>query len=110
MLLFDTASSLFVPDEPVRLQEHGSAVEMEFRESMMHRAEKGYVLPGQMELLCSVEQTCAGLERCRTLSLSAIGHKNTLFAGESRFAVTAKSIASYHNSFARDACQGSAAL
>ncbi len=96
---FDTASSLFVLDEPVRLQEHGSAVEMEFRESMMHRAEKGYVLPGQMELLCSVEQTCAGLERCRTLSLSAIGHKNTLFAGESRFAVTAKSIASYHNSF-----------
>lgn len=96
---FDASSSLFVLDEPARLKEHGNAVEMEFRESMMHRAEKGYVLPGQMDLLRSVEQTCVGLEHCRTLSLSAIGQKTLLFAGESRFSVTAKSIASYHNSF-----------
>ncbi len=96
---FDASDSLFVLDEPARLQEHGTAVETEFRESMMHRAEKGYVLPGQMQLLTSVEQAAAGLEKCRVVSVSAILQKNSFFSTESRFSVTAKSIASYNNSF-----------
>lgn len=33
-------------DEPLRLKEQGEAVELEFRESMEHRLEKGYLLPG----------------------------------------------------------------
>ena len=38
-------------DEPARLKEKGETVEQEFRESMIHRLEKGYLLPGQTELL-----------------------------------------------------------
>ena len=34
-------------DEPLRLKEQGEAVELEFRESMEHRLEKGYLLPEQ---------------------------------------------------------------
>ncbi len=96
---FNAADSLFILDEPARLQEHGAAVETEFRESMMHRAEKGYVLPGQMELLASVEQAAAGLEKCKVVSLSAISQKFSFFSSESKFSITAKSIASYNNSF-----------
>ena len=40
-------------DEPLRIKEHVDAVELEFRESMAHRAEKGYILPGQMDVLFS---------------------------------------------------------
>ncbi len=46
--LFDPASCLVFLDEPVRVGEHADAVEMEFRESMMSRAERGYILPGTL--------------------------------------------------------------
>lgn len=77
---FDQDTSLFVLDEPARLKEHADAVELEFRESMLHRAEKGYVLPGQMDLLMSVEQAAARLEGYHTAQLSTIYQKNTLLA------------------------------
>lgn len=96
---FDRESSLFVLDEPARLKEHGDAVELEFRESMTHRAEKGYVLPGQMNLLSSVEQTTARLIKYHVAMLSSIHQKDTLLTADRKFAVTAKSIASYNNSF-----------
>ena len=37
-------------DEPARCIEKGEAVEYEFRESMVSRLEKGYILPGQMDV------------------------------------------------------------
>lgn len=96
---FEKEKTLFVLDEPARLQEHANAVELEFRESMLHRGEKGYVLPGQMELLMSVEQTAARLEGRHVVMLSAINQKQTLLRAEERFDITAKSIASYNSSF-----------
>lgn len=102
---FDRSSSLFVLDEPQRLKEHADAVELEFRESMMHRAEKGYVLPGQMELLFGVETVAAALSAGHVATLSAIGQKNDLFAkggsfaAGNQFSITAKSVAPYHGSF-----------
>ena len=38
-------------DEPLRLREKGGTIETEFRESMILRLEKGYLLPGQTEIL-----------------------------------------------------------
>ncbi len=96
---FQEDNTLLILDEPARLKEHGDAVELEFRESMMHRAQKGYVLPGQMDLLLSVEQTTARLKKYHVAMLSSIHQKDTLLPCDSRFAVTAKSIASYNNSF-----------
>ena len=49
--LFPADRTLVFLDEPVRILEHARAVETEFRESMISRAQKGYVLPGQMDLL-----------------------------------------------------------
>ena len=37
-------------DEPGRLRERGETIELEFRESMVHRLEKGYLLPGQTDI------------------------------------------------------------
>lgn len=50
-------------DEPPRLREKGEAVEAEFRESMSHRLEKGYLLPGQTELLYPVKEILARAQR-----------------------------------------------
>lgn len=86
-------------DEPGRIKEHAEAVELEFRESMMHRAEKGYALPGQMDLLYSVEQTAARTGQYRCLCIASIDRKETIVPVKGKYDITVKSAASYHNSF-----------
>ena len=49
---------------------NGETVEAEFRESMMHRLEKGYILPGQMNILYSAEETAARQTRSRMVRRS----------------------------------------
>lgn len=97
--LFDLSSTCIFVDEPARVKEHAGAVELEFRESMMHRVEKGYILPGQMNLLYSVEQVAAKMERGRIVTLAALDMKNSLFKAEKKADIPVKSISSYNNSF-----------
>ena len=86
-------------EEPARVREHGEAVELEFRESMMHRAEKGYILPGQMDLLYSVSEIAAMLSRGSAVMLAALELKNTLLKADYKADIPVKSISSYNNSF-----------
>ncbi len=97
--LFGKEGTCVFVDEPARVREHADAVELEFRESMVHRAEKGYILPGQMDLLYSVSETAAKLELGRVVTLAALEMKNTLFKPVRKADMTVKSISSYHNSF-----------
>lgn len=90
---------LLVLDEPARIKEHADAVELEFRESMMHRAEKGYLLPGQMDLLMSVQEIFAKLDNYGVLSLSMMDFKNVPMKWKHKFSLTVRSVASYNNSF-----------
>lgn len=87
-------------DEPLRIEEHARAVELEFRESMANRTEKGYILPGQTEVLYSVQETMAKLEDARILALSAMEFKGFGIKFADRYAVNARNISSYNNSFA----------
>lgn len=75
---FAGAESCVFLDEPLRIKEHVDAVELEFRESMAHRAEKGYILPGQMDILFPALTVAAGLENRRVVSLSSMEGKNPL--------------------------------
>ena len=97
--LFDKDKTCVFVDEPARVREHAQAVELEFRESMMHRVEKGYILPGQMELLYTTQQIAAKLETCRVVTIAALELKNTLFKPERKADISVKSISSYNNSF-----------
>ncbi len=96
---FEDYSTCIFLDEPSKIREHASAVELEFRESMSHRAEKGYILPKQMELLYSTERTIARLQRCKVIHTSTLDVKNTLMKVEKKFDITAKSVPSYNSSF-----------
>ncbi|MCI9651580.1 MAG: transcription-repair coupling factor, partial [Lachnospiraceae bacterium] len=53
------ARPVFFLEEPARVKEQADAIELEFSESMRQRAEKGYILPGQMDILYSGEQVAA---------------------------------------------------
>jgi len=97
--LFDMDKTCVFIDEPVRVREHGAAVELEFRESMAHRVEKGYLLPGQAQLLYSVEQTAAMLQKHRVVTLSALDMKNPIIKPDRKADISVKSISSYNNSF-----------
>ncbi len=97
--LFDLEKTCIFVDEPARVREHAGAVEQEFRESMMHRVEKGYLLPGQMNLLYSMEEVAAKMERGRIVTLSSLDLKHSLFRAERKADISVKSISSYNNSF-----------
>ena len=70
--LFPADRTLVFLDEPVRILEHARAVETEFRESMISRAQKGYVLPGQMDLLTESARILASLERYRRVGMAVL--------------------------------------
>ena len=69
---FDTENTLILLDETNRLLEQAQAVETEFRESMEHRLEKGYLLAGQTDLLISARQTQQKINRKNCVSLCTI--------------------------------------
>ena len=97
--LLEGRTCCFFLDEPSRIEEHASAVELEFRESMTARAEKGYILPGQMDILYSVQEMMARLEKKKLLALSTMEYKGFPIKFSNRYTVNARSVASYNSSF-----------
>lgn len=97
--LFRDRECIFYLDEPLRIEEHAQAIELEFRESMTNRAEKGYILPKQMNVLFGVSETMAKLENARILALSTMEYKGFGIKFSKRFAINARNVSSYNNSF-----------
>ena len=90
---------VFFLEEPVRIKEQADAVELEFRESMTQRAEKGYILPGQMNILYSGEEVAAKLLQGSVVTVSTMDGRGGYFKPERKIDVAARSIAPYNNSF-----------
>ncbi len=97
--IFKEKKSCVFLDEPARIEEHASAVELEFRDSMIHRLEKGYVLPGQTRLLHTREEIAARLMKMRVVSIAMMDMKNPILKPDKKFGVEARSMSSYNNSF-----------
>lgn len=91
--------ALVIIDEPSRVQEHAEAVELEFRESMKARLEKGYILPKQADILFSVNQIMGRLGKGKLLLLSTMAPKGFDIKPDLKINVDARSIPSYNNSF-----------
>ncbi len=99
--LFEPGMTCIFIDEPGRSWEQGNGVEMEFRESMIHRAEKGYALPGQMDLLRSCQQVVAGMGSTRRVLVDTLQlplEKNP-FTPEKQILLETSGIAPYNSSF-----------
>lgn len=97
--MFPEEHSMIFLDEPVHLREEGEAVELEFRESMISRSEKGYVLPGQMQLVCSAALTASRMNDYRCLGLTAFAAGDSFFLPECIVSVHARSVPAYNKSF-----------
>ncbi len=96
---FDPAQSMVILDEPLRLREKGDAVETEFRESMAHRLEKGYLLPGQTALLYTTREVLADAQRDNTLYLTGLEQKLPGLTVKKTYRLNVKNVNSYQNSF-----------
>lgn len=86
-------------DEPHRLREKAETTETEFRESMMSRLKKGYVLPGQTEVLFSAGAVLAAAELPNTVMLTGLDQKLSGFSVRKKYSLTGKNVNSYQSSF-----------
>ncbi len=94
-----SAQVAYFLEEPMRVKEQAEAVELEFRESMAQRAEKGYVLPSQMKLLYSGEEAASRLPQGRIVTLAAMDNKGGYFQPSFKCDVNVRNVAPYNGSF-----------
>ncbi len=97
--LFPKESTLVFLDEPEHIREEADAVELEFRESMISRSQKGYVLPGQMELVSGAQTILGKLAHYRCLGLASLAANNRFFRPACVVSLHARSVAGYNKSF-----------
>ena len=96
---FDPEQTLLFLDEPARLAEKGRVVEQEFSESMAHRLEKGYLLPGQMQALCTGKEIFGKIQRQKGVALTTLDMKFSELEIKHRYNVSARPVNSYNRSF-----------
>ena len=96
---FTDENAVFFLDEPLRAAEKGEAVELEFRESMLGRIEKGYILPGQMDVIFSYRELFAKLSTKRLVLLNTMEMKSKDFPVKEQYNFTVKSVNPYNNNF-----------
>ena len=95
---FPEERTIIFLDEPNRLTEKGGAVEEEYRQSRMHREEKGSRnLPENW--LCSFEQLQKELNKRNCISVCALEPKQAAWKVREKFYLEVKSISAYNNSF-----------
>ena len=95
---FPEERTIIFLDEPNRLTEKGGAVEEEYRQSRMHREEKGS--RNQPEnWLCSFEQLQKELNKRNCISVCALEPKQEGWKVREKFYLEVKSISAYNNSF-----------
>ena len=96
---FNRDNSIIFIDEPSRIVEKGEAVETEFREGMIGRIEKGYILPGQSDAIYGYKLLLSVLNHKNSLLLSTMDYKVTNFTIKAKWDFTVRSINPYNNNF-----------
>lgn len=96
---FDNKDSIIFIDEPNRLQEKADAVDLEFREGMTGRMEKGYILPGQMAVLIDQKAIWHRFSKMRTVILTTLAQKFKMIDILGQYSVDIKSISAFNSNF-----------
>ena len=94
----NNSNTLYVLDEPVKLKEKSTAVFKEFKESMVSRLEKGYILPGQTKVLNDYKAVIDMMKGMPKVSFFSINNKVKELAITETFQIDSRSVVSYNNS------------
>ena len=95
---FDETDRIFI-DEPQRCMQLLKDSYREFSESMKQRLEKGYALPGQMDLMFLPEQISAGLMDLKGAGVATINAKAEGLAFTDSAYLQVRSVSSYQKNF-----------
>lgn len=96
---FDDKNTVFLLDEPVRIEEHAEAVSQEFSESMISRLEKGYLLPAQTDIIWNFKSILARLDRSNIIHFTTLEQKLKSFTVKETLHMSMRDINPYNNSF-----------
>ncbi len=96
---FPIEQTLIFLDEPVRIGEKADTLEMEFRESMIHRLEKGYILPKQTEVLYGTRETLARIQKNYLIAMGVLEQKQNYISLSETVYFHVQNINSYNNNF-----------
>ena len=96
---FDPEDTFVLFDELTRCVERGKQTEVEFSESMKHRLEKGYIVPGQMKELFLEKEIIGKCQQFSCISFAALDAKQNGFKQQGVFGIHVKSVNAYNNSF-----------
>lgn len=93
------AGLALILDEPQRMKEKAETVETEFRESMSHRLEQGYILPGQADLLFASKTVLAECHTPHSIFMTGLDQRLPGMTVKEKYSLTGKNLNSYQNSF-----------
>lgn len=96
---FPMEETMLFLDEPVRLIEKGEGVEQEFVEAQTKRVESGYEVENAEMKLYTTKEIVRRMNEYASVGFSALDMKMGDFKIRKRFAVQAKSVNPYNNSF-----------
>ncbi len=96
---FDSSNLIFLLDEPVRIEEHATTISEEFKESMISRLEKGYLLPEQADIIWSIKSILARIDKCNVIHFTTLDQKLKNFTVNETLHMSMRDINPYNNSF-----------
>ena len=94
-----TSGLTLILDEPQRMKEKAETVETEFRESMSHRLEQGYILPGQADLLFASKTVLADCHTPHSIFMTGLDQRLPGMTPKAKYSLIGKNLNSYQNSF-----------
>lgn len=94
-----TSGLALILDEPQRMKEKAETVETEFRESMSHRLEQGYILPRQADLLFASKTVLADCHTPHSIFMTGLDQRLPGMTPKAKYSLTGKNLNSYQNSF-----------
>lgn len=95
---FNISDTVIIIDEPVRTKEHALAVETEFRESMISRLEKGYLLPSQTDIMWCSDKIIAAMNKFNLLLFTTLDQKLRDFHTSDTLHISMRGVSPYNSS------------
>lgn len=90
---------VFFIDEPNRVAEKLSSISMEFAESTSNRLAKGYVLPGQIDIIWDKEDILRKINKNAKVMFTTIAQKAKAFDVDIQVEMESKNVHSYNGHF-----------
>ena len=96
---FSPEDTIYLLDEPARIQEHALAVETEFKENMISRLDKGYLLPGQTDIMWEIKTIFAKIAGRNAIHFTTLDQKLKMFNILDTFHMSMRGVNPYNSSF-----------